>query len=137
MAKKEVYLVKKDFSSKDLSKELKMYLESKFSLEVQVIENGDLIVVQAREKPGVTLKKIVGMAMAITVTLNLPDSKHLAVEVGNGKWADKVISGGLLMFLTPWFLVPATIGAVKQGRMPEQILDFISNYVKFKSWEYY
>lgn len=99
------------------------------SMNVQKLElKNDSFILQAREHDG-KLLQIVGADVAITVKMRIRSGNTVIVEVGEGKWLDKL--GGLAVswFFT-WIALPATImGAYNQFRLPEKIHKCIQNYL--------
>lgn len=94
--------------------------------ETQCLNDGSTFLVQA--KKGGTLAKVAGMSYALTVRLKQQEG-GVEVETGAGKWLDKAAAGavGWLAFFP--LAVTAGIGFYHQGKLAEELLNFLEYYV--------
>jgi hypothetical protein len=98
---------------------LQQLLEAE-GLQTQVLSDGGGRVIQGRERPEQSWKKILkttlGLESAVSVTLVLKDA-DLEVAIGAGKWMDKAI-GGTIGALVFWpAAVTAGYGVYKQRQL--------------------
>lgn len=73
-------------------------------------------------------KKFAGMSKAIQVQI-IQTGEVLNVNIGNGKWSDKVGAGAVGMLVFAPLAVTAAIGAVGQNKLPGEILDFVETFI--------
>lgn len=73
-------------------------------------------------------RNFVGMSSALNVVLRQSDS-DLIVEIGAGKWVDKVGVGAVSMFVLWPLAVTAAWGAWQQSQLPKQTFEFIQQFV--------
>ncbi len=121
------YAVCLDFSCRDLGEALKQFFEKK-GMQSQCIENDAKdCVVQAKTKDSY-LRKIAGMEKACTVSLKESES-ILQVQIGEGKWFDKVAGTAIALFVTWPIAVTTAYGTYKQAQLPKEIDAFIQMYL--------
>lgn len=73
-------------------------------------------------------RNLVGMSSALNVVLR-QNGTELIVEIGAGKWMDKVGAGAVSMFVLWPLAVTAAWGAWKQSQLPKQTFEFIEQFV--------
>lgn len=103
---------------------LERFLREEKSLEAEGLSVGeDSYFIQARVRED--WKKFVGLDQAIQIRLTRYNTS-LTVDVGEGKWADKL--GGVLVgrLLFAPLLVTSAIGAVMQGLLPGEVFDCVN-----------
>lgn len=76
-------------------------------------------------------RKLLGMATSLTVFFQQSDDT-LTVEIGAGKWNDKVGAGVAGMFLFAPLAVSAGMGIWEQTKMPERIFEFIGTRLPYR-----
>lgn len=126
MAKQVQYTVSPQFNMVILANAVSEFLQTQKKMDVQLLNYGQQILVQARENK--TWKKATGMDKATTVKLTM-NGPTLSVEVGSGKWMDKAAGIGVGMFIFWPILIPVAIGTLQQKQLPEQILWYIQDYM--------
>jgi hypothetical protein len=85
--------------------------------------------VQCRSK---TWARRLGAGAALTVVLTA-DGDELAVEIGGGKWMDKVAAAGVAWFIAWPALIPAAMGGYKQATLPSKTLQNIQSMIPLSS----
>lgn len=103
------------------------------SFEVQDFQEGPSIYIQARRQN--LLSTVTGTGKALNVRLS-PLSRGFKIEVGPGDWLDKGIGAGVAI-ATRFVFLPLAIGTgiatgwgiYKQLKLPDQLLDFVADYV--------
>lgn len=96
------------------------------SFNVQSLHvHGGGILVQA-SKGG--WRNLVGMSSALNVVLR-QNGTDLTVEIGAGKWMDKVGVGAVSIFVLWPLAVTAAWGAWKQSKLPKKTFEFIQQFV--------
>ena len=73
-------------------------------------------------------KKISGMDQATQVQL-MPTGSMVNVQIGHGKWSDKVGAGVVGAVLFAPLAVTAGIGAYQATKLPKEIFDFIERFL--------
>jgi hypothetical protein len=107
-----------------LADNVKGWFESQ-KLETLIREDGSRVLVQSRSSSFV---RKVGAGAALSVLLST-EGDQLVVEIGGGKWADKVAVAGVGALLIPAALIPAAIGGYKQATLPRRTLTYIENMI--------
>lgn len=73
-------------------------------------------------------RNIVGMASALNVVLS-QNGADLKVEIGAGKWMDKVGAGAVSLLVLWPLAVTAAWGAWQQSQLPKHTFEFIQQFV--------
>lgn len=121
------YGVDSAFSCGDLAEALKQFFEEKKMIS-QIIPNSEIdIIVQAKTKDGY-VRKIAGLERACTVSLKVANN-ILEVQVGEGKWFDKVAGAAIAWFITWPVALTTAYGAYKQSQLPNEVDAFIQMYL--------
>lgn len=109
----------------ELSRAIALWFHRR-DFETQCFNDGSTFLVQA--KKGGTLAKVAGMSYALTVRLKQREG-GVEVETGAGRWLDKAAAGavGWLAFFP--LAVTAGIGLYNQGKLVEDLLNFLEVYV--------
>ena len=93
--------------------------------KLKIEDGGTLIQI---EKIG-DWREFVGMSTALNIIFSQAGNK-LNVEIGEGKWIDKAIAGGIGWFVFLWPLaITSAIGAWQQLKMPERIFRHIAEFL--------
>ena len=111
-----------------LAQNLRGWYESQ-KLEAQTAMDGARIVVQCRSK---MWARRLGAGAALTVVLTA-EGDELAVEIGGGKWMDKVAAAGVAWFIAWPALIPAAMGGYKQATLPSKTLQYIQSMIPLSS----
>ena len=124
-----IYVLPEGITVNDAAINLKRYLMNEESMEVQILklENGSCFV-QARTRGG-KLKQWAGLDKIVSVKLTPVGENNMIVEIGGGKWKDKVFSGAVGWFIAWPFAVTTVIGAYKQGTLPRKVIDNIESFL--------
>lgn len=88
------------------------------------------ITVQARKEDA--LRTLAGMSTALTLVI-ATDGENLIVEMGNAKWTDKAVAGGVGVLLFAPALITAGIGVYKQSQLSSNAWKFIESFVSTNS----
>lgn len=105
-----------------VAERVETFLKEEKNMEVQGVPSGDSYLIQATQKD--TLRTIAGMRLATTVQMTV-SGDNLNVTIGEGQWADKLGAGAFGLFIAWPLAVTAGIGAYKQKKLPEEILNLI------------
>lgn len=73
----------------------------------------------------------VGMATALNIMF-YQSGDTLTVQIGAGKWLDKVAAGTVSLFILWPLAIAAGFGAWEQMKMPEKVFDFIGSRLTYK-----
>lgn len=105
-----------------VAERVETFLKEEKNMEVQGVPSGESYLIQATQKD--TLRTIAGMRLATTVQMTV-SGDNLNVTIGEGQWADKLGAGAVGLFIAWPLAVTAGIGAYKQKKLPEEILNLI------------
>ena len=105
-----------------VAERVEAFLKEEKNMEVQGVPSGESYLIQATQKD--TLRTIAGMKLATTVQMTV-SGDNLNVTIGEGQWADKLGAGAVGLFIAWPLAVTAGIGAYKQKKLPEEILNLI------------
>lgn len=73
-------------------------------------------------------KKIAGLTKALQIQLESRDN-NLIINCDSGKWADKIIAGGIGAAVFPLLSLTAIVGAVSQYMLPNEIFSAIEKII--------
>jgi TIR domain len=107
-----------------LAQSLRGWYESQH-LETQLVIDGARVVVQCRST---TWARRLGAGAALTAILST-DGEELAVEIGGGRWGDKVAAIGVGWFIAWPALIPAAMGGYKQATLPSKTLHYLQSMI--------
>ena len=124
-----IYTLPAGITVNDTAVNLKRYLMREENMEVQILKlENDSYFVQGRTRGG-KLKQWAGLDKIVSVKLTPVGESSMIVEIGGGKWKDKVFSGAVGWFVAWPFAVTTVIGAYKQGTMPRKVIDNIESFL--------
>ena len=126
MADAKVFRMGGNQTLEDVAHALEDFLRTQKHLETEgVAQSETSYFIQARQTEG--WKKFVGMDQAIQVRLSVY-SNMLTVDLGAGRWVDKLGAATLGYIIFSPLLLTAAIGAIGQQRLPQEIFDFVQRY---------
>ncbi len=126
MADAKVFRLGPGLGLEDVAHALEGYLREQKRLETEgVSQSEDSYFIQARQTEG--WKKFVGLDQAIQVRLTLYQDK-LTVDLGAGRWVDKLGAATVGYIVFAPLLLTAVIGAIGQDRLPRDIFDFVERF---------
>lgn len=107
----------------DVARELEDYLRFQKNLETEgVAQAENIYFIQARQTDG--WKKFAGLDKAVQVKLTVHED-FLTVDVGAGRWVDKLGAATVGYVLFAPLMITAAIGAMGQEKLPHDIFDFV------------
>lgn len=83
--------------------------------------------VQAKKKE--TWKKFVGMDNAIQVQIFDMNNGTINVQLGEAKWAEKILTAGAGAVVFAPLLATTAFGAWQQKNLPDEIFEFVESYI--------
>ena len=126
MADAKVFRMGGNQTLEDVAHALEDFLRTQKHLETEgVAQSETSYFIQARQTEG--WKKFVGMDQAIQVRLSIYGG-ILTVDLGAGRWVDKLGAATLGYIIFSPLLLTAAIGAIGQQRLPQEIFDFVQRY---------
>lgn len=115
-----VYTLKKGETMKDAARKIKNFLNDDM-MNVQCVETTDgTILIQAKENI-ITVLKLIGCDRAITVKLTSMGDNRIMIEMGEGKWMDKIVGGLAGFVFWPAFFTTA-FTMYNQATLPQEIM---------------
>ena len=107
----------------DVARELEGYLRLQKSLETEgVAQAENVYFIQARQTDG--WKKFAGMDKAVQIKLTVHED-HLTVDIGAGRWVDKLGAATVGYLIFAPLMITAAIGAIGQEKLPQEIFSFV------------
>ena len=126
MADAKVFRMGGNQTLEDVAHALEDFLRTQKHLETEgVAQSETSYFIQARQTEG--WKKFVGMDQAIQVRLSVYGG-ILTVDLGAGRWVDKLGAATLGYIIFSPLLLTAAIGTIGQQRLPQEIFDFVQRY---------
>lgn len=126
MADAKVFRMGGSQTLEDVAHALEDFLRTQKRLETEgVAQSETSYFIQARQTEG--WKKFVGMDQAIQVRLSVYGDM-LTVDLGAGRWVDKLGAATVGYIVFAPLLVTAVIGAIGQQKLPQEIFDFVQRY---------
>ena len=126
MAESKMFRLCDGVTLKTIGIVVEQFLKDK-KMNTQKIESPDMIIVQGKQEEG--WKKLTGMASALSVQLKMFGDDSVNVEIGNGKWMDKLGAGAVGMIAFAPLALTAAFGAWNQKNLPKEILDRIEQHI--------
>ena len=115
-----------DITAAEIGTEIELFLRNAKRLVTQGIETENGYFVQAKGKD--TWKAIAGMDMATQIQCTQLEDGVL-VEVGTGKWSDKIGAGAVGLILFAPLAVTAAVGAWGQKKLPSEIYEHVNMFI--------
>ena len=128
MTESKVFRLPEGIDANAVGKEVENFLRSNKNLTTEGTKTPDGYFVQAKEPEGSGWKQLAGMTMAIQVQV-VEISDTITVNIGNGKWSDKVGAGAVGVVLFAPLAVTAAVGAYNQKKLPGEIFDHIEKFL--------
>jgi len=128
MAESKVFRLPEGIDGSAVGKEVENFLRSNKNLTTEGTKTPDGYFVQAKEPEGSGWKQLAGMTMAIQVQV-VEISDTITVNIGNGKWSDKIGAGAVGMVLFAPLAVTAAVGAYNQKKLPTEIFEHVEKFL--------
>lgn len=127
MADAKIYQLGNSITLADVAHGLEDYFVRQKNMEAEGIFQGeDAYFIQARQQKD--WMKFAGMDKAVQVRLTVRQDR-LTVDVGAGRWVDKLGAAAVgYLFFAP-LLITAAIGALGQEQLPRDIFDFVERFI--------
>lgn len=128
------YGISESFTCMDLARALQNFFEEKKMISQIIEKNNYEVMVQAKTKDGY-IRKLSGLEKACTVLI-LVNGRTLTLQVGEGKWMDKLAGAGIGWFIAWPTLISTAYGAYKQAQLPAEIDTFVQSYLSSEPISY-
>lgn len=126
MADAKVFRLDHSLTLLDVAHALEDFLRTQKHLETEgVAQSETSYFIQARQTEG--WKAFVGMDRAIQVRLSVYQDM-LTVDLGAGRWVDKLGAATVGYIIFAPLLITAVIGAIGQQKLPQEIFDFVQRF---------
>ena len=127
MADTKVFRLSGNLTLKDVAHALEDYLQTQKHLETEGVSQSETsYFIQARQPEN--WKKFRGMDKAVQIRLQVYGDS-LSVDLGAGRWVDKLGAATVGYIVFAPLLLTAAIGAISQSNLPQDIFDFIQRYI--------
>ena len=126
MADAKVFRMDSSLTLEDVAHAVEDFLRTQKRLETEgVAQSESSYFIQARQTDG--WKTLLGMDQAIQVRLSVYQDM-LTVDLGAGRWVDKLGAATVGYVVFAPLLITAVIGAIGQQKLPQEIFDFVQRY---------
>lgn len=127
MADTKVFRLSGNLTLEDVAHALEDYLQTQKHLETEGVSQSETsYFIQARQPEN--WKKFIGMDKAVQIRLQVYGDS-LSVDLGAGRWVDKLGAATVGYIVFAPLLLTAAIGAISQSNLPQDIFDFIQRYI--------
>lgn len=127
MADSKVFPLKARISVDDIARTVEDFLRDEKGLTVEGFASANGYLIQAKESS--TWKKLTGLGNALQVQIIPGEAREVLVNIGMGKWVDKVGAAAVgALFFMP-LLVTSAFGAYTQNKLPDEIFEQIENFL--------
>lgn len=127
MADTKVFHLRDGVTIEGIGREVETFLRNEKELTVEGISAPDGYLVQAKESSG--WKNFTGLGKALQVQIMPSGDSDVLVNIGIGKWADKVGAAGVGAILFAPLLITAGVGAYMQNKLPGEVFECIERYI--------
>lgn len=123
-----IYTLTEGKTMEGMAAEIEMLLRGQV-MNVQTLElKQDAFIIQARARDG-KLFQFMGSDLAITVRIKKRSEDTVTVEIGGGKWLDKIGGVAIAWFVAWPVLIMTAMSAYDQYKLPEKIQKRIQDYL--------
>ena len=126
MSEARIFRLPEGYTAAEVGRDIEKFLTVDKKLEAEGMETNDGYFIQARNTS--TIKTLIGLDMAAHIMLTLTDDK-LKVDVGSGKWLDKLGIGAIGVIAFAPLAVTSMLGAALQATLPDEIFQRISVFL--------
>ncbi|MCR5175439.1 MAG: zinc-ribbon domain-containing protein [Anaerovibrio sp.] len=127
MADSKIFHIREGVTIEGIGHEVEMYLRNEEELTVEGMSSPDGYLVQAKESSG--WKNLTGLGKALQVQIIPSGDSDVLVNIGIGKWADKVGAAGVGILLFAPLAITAGVGAYMQKQLPDKVFACIEKYI--------
>lgn len=126
MAESKVFKLTEGLDAERVGQGIESFLRDKKKLVTEGTVTPEGYFVQAKEESN--WKKVAGMDLATQIQIIQMDSM-ITVEVGSGKWVDKIGAGAIGMAFFAPLAVTAAVGAFGQKKLPGEVFAFVEQFL--------
>ncbi|MBE6085387.1 MAG: zinc ribbon domain-containing protein [Selenomonas ruminantium] len=127
MADTKVFHLRDGVTIEGIGREVETFLRDEKELTVEGIAAPDGYLVQAKESSN--WKNFTGLGKALQVQIMPSGDSDVLVNIGIGKWADKVGAAGVGAILFAPLLITAGVGAYMQNKLPGEVFECIEKFI--------
>ena len=127
MADTRVFHMTNGVTVEGIGREVETFLRNEKELTVEGIAASDGYLVQAKESSN--WKNLAGLGKALQVQIMPSGDNDVIVNIGIGKWADKVGAAGVGAILFAPLLITAGVGAYMQNKLPSEVFECIERFI--------
>lgn len=127
LADSKIFRMRGEVTIEGIGREVENFLRNEKDLTVEGFASSDGYLVQAKETS--SWKKFTGMGQALQVQIIPSGSSEVLVNIGRGKWADKVGAGAIGALVFAPLAITSAIGAYKQNKLPSEIFACIEKFI--------
>lgn len=129
MTESKVFRLQEGIDASSVGREVENFLRANKKLITEGVKTPDGYFIQAKEESeGSGWKKLAGMSLATQVQI-IEISDTITVNIGSGKWSDKIGAGAVGMVLFAPLAVTAAVGAYNQKKLPNEIFEHIEKFI--------
>lgn len=127
MEMSKVYRLTEEVTVPKLGEGIIAFLKTRKNMIAEGAKTPEGYFVQAKSQEN-AWKKIAGMNLATQIQI-VETGEFATISIGNGEWSDKVGAGVVGAVLFAPMAVTALIGANNQRKLPQEIFDFIEQFI--------
>ena len=132
MAESRTFLIRAGINIRNIGRAVEKFLRDERGMAVEGYDSSDKYFIQAK---GATWKNFIGMGKAVQVQISRGNgTSEVVVNVGNGRWFDKVIVFFVGFPLFPPMFFAVILGIYLQYKLFAGIFTCIENYIVFGSY---
>lgn len=132
MANSRIFLVRSGTNIRNIGREVEKFLRNERGMAVEGYDSSDKYFVQAKDA---TWKNFIGMGKNVQVQISRGNSNsEVVVNVGGGRWFDKVIVFFVGFPLFPPMFFAVALGTYLQFKLFSGIFTCIENFIVFGSY---
>ena len=132
MANSRIFLVRSGTNIRNIGREVEKFLRNEKWLAVEGYDSSDRYLIQAK---GATWKNFIGMGKTVQVQISRGNSNsEVVVNIGGGRWFDKVIVFFVGFPLFPPLFFVVALGTYLQYKLSAEVFTCIENYIVFGNY---
>lgn len=127
MAESKIFRLVEGVDSENIGRAVEGFLRDRKGMTAEGAKTPEGYFVQAKGNDG-GWKTVAGMNMATQIQI-IQSGDMVTVNIGQGKWSDKVGAAAVGMVLFAPLAVTAAIGAWNQKKLPQEIFAFVEQFI--------
>ena len=127
MADNKMFRLCEGVSLETIGSVVEDFLKNSKGLTTQKMAISDTVIIQAKDAK--EWKKLIGAANALQIQIKMFGDDTVNVEIGHGKWSDKLGAGAVGVIAFAPLALTAAYGAWTQKKLPQEIFERIDQHI--------